>query len=387
MAPDATATVEIMIEPVFDCSEIIGRVFDDSNRNGYRDEGELGLPGVRLATVKGWLVTTDAHGRFHVACAALPDQRIGSNFIMKLDPRTLPSGYRLTTENPRVVRLTAGKMTALDFGVAIGRVVRLDLQDRAFELGSTELRQQWAAGVDQLIGVLDEEQSVLRLSYIDPGADPELAEDRLRQVSELIRALGAPVGAIPLGYRNARGDGTMTRGTSMTTFLSLRHVLLSASTALTANVWLLAPAFSRAGPDTPGKVAHNSATGSLPIRGKYRGGNAGRYGQHSLHDQRRRPDRRRKRQDPAGRCPAPDRSGAAGGGHPGQVRWPRSQAAAQCPGAAQRRAGQLRDGVQLSRLHCPLRDSYSGGSQLAGPASGRHPAGRHQWHGQLDAAG
>ncbi|UXN70279.1 hypothetical protein N8A98_03515 [Devosia neptuniae] len=187
LAPDATATVEIMIEPVFDCSEIIGRVFDDKNRNGYQDEGELGLPGVRLATVKGWLVTTDAHGRFHVACAALPDQRIGSNFIMKLDPRTLPSGYRLTTENPRVVRLTAGKMTSLDFGVAIGRVVRLDLQDQAFEPGSTELLPQWAAGVDQLIEVLDEEQSVLRLSYIDPGADPELAEERLRQVSDLIR--------------------------------------------------------------------------------------------------------------------------------------------------------------------------------------------------------
>ncbi|WP_035098771.1 DUF11 domain-containing protein [Devosia sp. LC5] len=187
LAPDATASVEIMIEPVFDCSEIIGRVFDDKNRNGYQDEGEPGLPGVRLATVKGWLVTTDAHGRFHVACAALPDQRIGSNFIMKLDPRTLPSGYRLTTENPRVVRLTAGKMTALDFGVAIGRVVRLDLQDQAFEAGSTGLQRQWMDGIDQLIGFLAEEQSVLRLSYIDPGADPGLAQDRLRQVSELIR--------------------------------------------------------------------------------------------------------------------------------------------------------------------------------------------------------
>jgi uncharacterized repeat protein (TIGR01451 family) len=187
LAPDATATVEIMIEPVFDCSEIIGRVFDDQNRNGYQDEGELGLPGVRLATVKGWLVTTDAHGRFHVACAALPDQRVGSNFIMKLDARTLPTGYRLTTENPRVVRLTAGKMTSLDFGASIGRVVRLDLQDQAFEAGSIDLRAQWAQGIDQLIAVLGQEQSVLRLSYIDPGTDPGLAQDRLRQVSALIR--------------------------------------------------------------------------------------------------------------------------------------------------------------------------------------------------------
>ena len=40
------------------------------------------------------------HGRFHIACAAVPDEERGSNFILKLDDRTLPTGYRLTTENP-----------------------------------------------------------------------------------------------------------------------------------------------------------------------------------------------------------------------------------------------------------------------------------------------
>ncbi|GLQ55500.1 DUF7507 domain-containing protein [Devosia nitrariae] len=186
LAPEATASVEILVEPVFDCGDIIGRVFDDQNRNGYQDQGELGLPGVRIATVNGWLVTTDAHGRFHVACAALPDQRIGSNFIMKVDTRTLPTGYRLTTENPRVVRLTAGKMTELNFGASIGRVVRLDLQDAAFEPGRIELREQWAEGLDQLIAFLAEEQSVLRLTYLEPGGNLELAEERLEHLSELI---------------------------------------------------------------------------------------------------------------------------------------------------------------------------------------------------------
>lgn len=172
---------------MFDCSEIIGRVFDDQNRDGYQDEGEPGLPGVRLATVNGTLITTDAHGRFNVPCAALPDHRTGSNFIMKLDERTLPAGYRLTTENPRVVRLTSGKMTSLDFGVAIGRIVRLDLQGQAFKPGSSELSEQWANGIDQLIAILRQERSVLRLSYIENGADPGLAGDRLRWVSDLIR--------------------------------------------------------------------------------------------------------------------------------------------------------------------------------------------------------
>ncbi|RVQ51948.1 DUF11 domain-containing protein [Sinorhizobium meliloti] len=182
----ARAVVEIIVEPVFDCGDIIGKVFDDENRNGYQDQGEPGLPGVRVATVKGWLITTDEYGRFHVACADLPEARIGSNFIMKLDTRTLPTGYRVTTENPRVVRLTAGKMTELNFGASIGRVVRLDLTEEAFVPGEVELAKLWAEGVDQLIDVLAQEQSVLRLTYLDPGSDPELAEARVKRTKALI---------------------------------------------------------------------------------------------------------------------------------------------------------------------------------------------------------
>ncbi len=186
VAKDAKAVVEIIAEPVFDCGDIVGKVFDDKNRNGYQDEGEPGLPGVRIATAKGWLVTTDEHGRFHVACAALPDQRIGSNFIMKLDTRTLPSGYRLTTENPRVVRLTAGKMTKLNFGASVGRVVRLDVQGDAFEANSTALKQRWMPNVSALIEVLRKEPSVLRLSYVDATTKPELAKQRIRHLRDLI---------------------------------------------------------------------------------------------------------------------------------------------------------------------------------------------------------
>jgi uncharacterized repeat protein (TIGR01451 family) len=180
LAPEATAPIEIMVEPVFDCGEIIGKVFDDRNANGYQDEGEPGLPGVRVVTVRGKLITTDKHGRFHVACADLPDQRIGSNFIMKLDERTLPTGYRVTTENPRVVRLTAGKMTKLNFGASLGRVVRLDLNDAAFVAGSTELQPQWRKGIDQLIAVLAEKQSTLRINYQSNAG--QLASSRLRAV-------------------------------------------------------------------------------------------------------------------------------------------------------------------------------------------------------------
>lgn len=191
LAPEARADIEIQVEPVFDCGDIIGRVFDDKNRNGYPDDGESGLPGVKVATVKGELITTDQYGRFHVACADLPDQRIGSNFILKLDPRTLPAGYRVTTENPRVVRLTAGKMTTINFGAALGRVVRLDVRDDAFQAGKRQLDPQWEQGVDRLIAELKKEQSTLRITYLNVRTHKderhqELVKDRIDALRNLI---------------------------------------------------------------------------------------------------------------------------------------------------------------------------------------------------------
>ncbi len=113
-----TAVVTIVPSAVFDCSELIGKVFEDANRNGYQDENEPGVPGVRIATVNGQLITTDEFGRYHIACAAVPDARIGSNFVLKVDTRTLPLGWEPTTDNPRSIRLTRGKFGELNFGVA-----------------------------------------------------------------------------------------------------------------------------------------------------------------------------------------------------------------------------------------------------------------------------
>lgn len=113
-----TAVVTITASSVFDCSELIGKVFEDSDRDGYQDENEPGVPGVRLATVNGQLITTDEFGRYHIACAAVPNARFGSNFVLKIDERTLPLGWVPTTDNPQSIRLTRGKFGELNFGVA-----------------------------------------------------------------------------------------------------------------------------------------------------------------------------------------------------------------------------------------------------------------------------
>jgi uncharacterized repeat protein (TIGR01451 family) len=188
----ATATVQVVPDPTFDCSDIIGKVFDDRNTNGYQDEGEPGIPNVRIATVRGLLVTSDADGRFHVACADIPQMDRGSNFIMKLDERTLPSGYRLTTENPRVVRTTRGKMVKLNFGAAIHKVFRLDVDQRAYTDNGEQLREPWAEQLRLLVLQLQERPAVLRLAYhVGPDEAEEDARKRQERLSDWIQRLYA----------------------------------------------------------------------------------------------------------------------------------------------------------------------------------------------------
>lgn len=182
----ATATVRVVPDPNFDCSDLIGKVFDDQNANGYQDEGEPGIPNVRLSTARGLLVTTDAEGRFHVACAQIPQAQRGSNFIMKLDERTLPSGYRLTTENPREVRMTRGKLVKLNFGAAIHRVVRLELTDAAFPAGRAEPGAALARALDALPETLRQKPSVVRLAYQVGGEAQDLAQARLKAVRQAL---------------------------------------------------------------------------------------------------------------------------------------------------------------------------------------------------------
>ena len=183
---EASATVRVVPDPTFDCSDVIGKVFDDANLNGYQDEGEKGLAAVRIASARGLLTTTDEHGRFHITCAIVPNRDRGSNFILKLDPRTLPTGYRLTTENPRVQKATRGKMLKFQFGAAIHRVVRLDMADGVFQPDTSEMRPQWTSRIDLLLEQLQKAPSILRLAYMGDIEDESLANQRLQTVKDLI---------------------------------------------------------------------------------------------------------------------------------------------------------------------------------------------------------
>jgi len=179
MSEEATATVRLVPDPTFDCTDVTGKVFDDANRNGYQDTEEAGIAGVRLVTARGLAATTDNHGRYHITCAIVPHDSRGSNFVLKLDDRTLPSGYRASTRPIQVQRATRGKALRMNFGASIHRVVGLDIADAAFEPGTVELREQWRPRINLLLEELQKAPAVLRLSYLADIEDEALVDRRL----------------------------------------------------------------------------------------------------------------------------------------------------------------------------------------------------------------
>jgi len=126
---------------------------------------EQGIPGVRLATVEGLLIETDPFGRYHLADVHGGDARLGRNFIVKLDPATVPGGSELTTENPLLRRVTQGVPTRFSFGVrlppspqAAAERAELALGEVLFAPGSSELRASYRPVLAKMAEVVDRYQ-------------------------------------------------------------------------------------------------------------------------------------------------------------------------------------------------------------------------------------
>ena len=179
----AQASIEVVADPLFDLTAFIGKVFADQNENGTQDDDEIGLPGVRIATVGGEWITTDRHGRFSLPGIDPGKNSRGRNAILKVDPASLPSGSRFTTENPRVLRITGGLMNQFDFGVKLPDVAPVPpqsfktqkvtkttieriLDPVRFASGQFQISDQY---VQQLKGALKQLQGVANLRIVLEG--------------------------------------------------------------------------------------------------------------------------------------------------------------------------------------------------------------------------
>jgi uncharacterized repeat protein (TIGR01451 family) len=203
----AEAAVAIGPDKLFDCTDVIGKVFDDANGNGRQDAGESGIANVRLATVNGLLISTDADGRYHIACAALPNALIGSNFVLKLDPASLPDGYAVAGENPASVRLTNGLMHRVDFAAARrGHIAALSAAD--FDAAGVLRPARAEALVRQARDAAALHQSV-RFKYASPDAeDAVLVQRKLDAAEAAIRREVPTIGTIDRDIITATGTET-----------------------------------------------------------------------------------------------------------------------------------------------------------------------------------
>src|SRR4029079_277997 len=135
-----------------------------------------------LVTVRGLAATTDKYGRYHITCAITPNEIRGSNFVLNIDDRTLPSGERMSTDKMKIARATRGKDLQINFGASIHRVVSIDMLDEAFEPGKTEIREQWKPRLNTLLDELLKSPSVLRLSYVADTEDEALVNQRVEAI-------------------------------------------------------------------------------------------------------------------------------------------------------------------------------------------------------------
>ena len=74
---------------------VAGKVFVDCNNNHVQDPEEIGIPGVRMVMSDGTTLISDSEGKYSV-CGLEP-----KSMVMRVDPRTLPRGARMTTSSNR----------------------------------------------------------------------------------------------------------------------------------------------------------------------------------------------------------------------------------------------------------------------------------------------
>jgi hypothetical protein len=103
--------------------------------------------------------------------------------VLKLDDRTLPSGFRMSTDQVQIKRATRGKALRFNFGASIHRVVGIDLSDAVFEPGTTDIRVQRRPRLDLLLEELRKAPAVLRLSYVADTEDAALVQRRVAAVT------------------------------------------------------------------------------------------------------------------------------------------------------------------------------------------------------------
>ena len=115
VARTVSATVRVEDQTLFTRSTLLGRVFEDRDRDGQQAANEPGIANARVVMDDGTWVTTDAQGMFHV-----PDLESGPR-VIKMDLAQVGAAAVPTTDVAQVVNIAPGLLASVRFGVAFPR--------------------------------------------------------------------------------------------------------------------------------------------------------------------------------------------------------------------------------------------------------------------------
>ena len=115
VAQAASATVRVEESELFSRSTLLGRVFEDKNRDGQQASNEPGIANARVVMDDGTWVTTDARGMFHV-----PDLEAGTR-VVKMDLAQVGAAAIPTTDVAQFVNIAPGLLASVRFGVTFPR--------------------------------------------------------------------------------------------------------------------------------------------------------------------------------------------------------------------------------------------------------------------------
>ncbi|WP_226470547.1 Ig-like domain-containing protein, partial [Luteimonas panaciterrae] len=161
---------------------------------------ERGIPGVRIASVEGLIVETDQFGRYNLIGINGGPANRGRNFILKVDPATLPPGSVFTTDNPQVRRITPGLPVRFDFGIKLpsgliegkgDEQVEMELGEVMFDDASAKLREQYLPVIDKMAEQV-KQHSGGEVVIAANGESQALAYDRAKAVQSALLAQLSP---------------------------------------------------------------------------------------------------------------------------------------------------------------------------------------------------
>ncbi len=199
----ASASVKVVLDPLFDMGAVIGKVFWDKNENGVQDPPtyfdmdretitETSIPNAQIIMEDGTMIRCDQNGQFSV-----PGITPGRH-LFRIDESTLPDGAYLTTDKVVIVDITKGLTAKVNFGVQLTGTTIQNEQD--FFVHDVNLIQDKSKPQPRLNVSLFKNQVVIRNDTLSapaefriftnyaPFIDSWKLEIRDKQSGRLIRA-------------------------------------------------------------------------------------------------------------------------------------------------------------------------------------------------------